>query len=655
MNVGTLFLDLLRNYAVYGWPFLVLHLVVLGLSVYTWIGLRREIAHLSQWAPGSPAGGSQATGILDQFIDECQKLGAQGFFVPMTDFTDRLDSIVSGKVTELYERVNLFLTVGIGGTLFGVFEFAFRSAAALHTEATPSGERVAALGSILSESLAKAFPVGFVGLGLMFLGQLFGSFLENRLHQALAGATSKALHRRMEVSHAQAQVVADAAKRIETALAPIQNLQAMMVDTLGPVVKELGERLEQSLGLVKAQFGELERTTAGFSSAVADLRSGVATLEKNTEHLGGLLRQAPEVLGQLGELQRGQEEALQAFQANLRTSLQASERTLQALEIATQASQDLPGRILAATQEALESVSRYTSAVSLKVVDELRQRITADYNLLLQTVGIETRALRESILATSGELSRHLAESSDTLFGNVRGQTDALQGLIVTTGEQLGRVGTAARDAVVEMQQVRNEARASLESAFTEMGQESRQRWGQMTDEFGRQAQDQFIHFVEGIQESALEIRNSLGEAAKSWGDVAANADTIIQGPILRVLEDVGGELRKGVRDLDSLIAQRYPEAVRDVSAFTGGLQQLVSRVETVQNLLDRWLQSLDQSRASVEETLRVLQRQMAQPTGPVQRPDSLAPVLTEMRRIDQKLDSLLQPQRRSWFSWGRG
>jgi hypothetical protein len=624
MNIASLAVQLFHNYVVFGWPFLLLHLLVLGLSIYTWFGLRREIDHLTGWAPGKKhADGSQATPILDQFIKESEQLGAQGFFVPMTDFSDRLDSIVSGKTTELYERINLFLIVGIAGTLFGVFEFAFRSASVLRNVSIPSGERVVELGTILSESLAKAFPVGFVGLGLMFLGQIFASFWENRLKQGVADATSKALQQRLIVSRTQAQVVFDAATRIETALAPIQNLQAMMVDTLGPVVTELGQRLDQSLELVKSQFGELERTTAGFSAAVSDLRSGVGTLQSNTEHLGGLLQRAPEVLEHLAELQRGQEGAIKEFEAHLRTSLAASAQTLTVLEVATRASQDLPHLILEATQEALGRISQDASGASSRMADELRQ----------QLIGV------------SSDLSKHLFTSSEALFGTMRDQAEALQGLIVTTNGQLVQIGTAAHDAVAGMQTLRSDALARLEASFAEVGQESSHRWGRMADEFGRQAQHQFFQFVEGIQESARVIRNSLDAAARSWGDLATNAEVVIQGPLIRVLDQVSGELRHAVRDLDSLIAQRYPEAVRDVNALTTGLQSLVSEVQRVQNSLDHWLQSLDQGRILMEEAYKSIQWQAAQPIRQAERPTDLTPILTEMRRLDHKLDSVLEPR----------
>lgn len=621
-EVASLFSKLLYNYVAFGWPFLVLHFGVLALSIWTWADLHREIFRLKRWSPGLPPGDSQATQILHQFITETEKLGPQGFFVPITDFSDRLDSIIGGRVTELYERINLFLIVGIAGTMFGIFEFASGAADVLGNDAISSADRVVRLGEILSASLAKAFPVGFVGLGLMFLGQIGVSIWENRFKMEVAKATSGALQHRMKVSQTQAQVVARAAASIETALAPMQNFQVMMIDTLRPVVELLAKKLDDSLGLVKEQFGQLETTTAGFSSAVAGLRDGVTGLEETTKHIGALLQHTPEILDRLGHLQRDQEQALQVFRENLRTSLAASERTLAVLESATQSSRDLPDRILTAAQDALKMVSQDTTRVSSEMAETVRHQLTT----------------------ANAHLSQHLIANSETLFGGVKGQTEALQSLIQTTGEQLTGVGTAARDAVAGIQEVRKDVHASLEASLIDMRQESGRHWESMTDNFGRQTQSEFLRFIEQIRSSVGEIRVSLDGAARSWGNVAVNAETMIHGPINKVLDDIGGELRRAVKDIDSLMAERYPKAVEDVHEFTSGLQKLVSQARGVQDSLDRWLDSLDRARQGMETATRTFREQLAQPPRPVERPD-LAPVIAEMRRIDHKLDMLNEPR----------
>lgn len=587
---------LLENYFVYGWPFFVLHVFVALLAFKTWHGLHREISHLRQWAPDlPPSKNSQSAQILHQFVTECESLGAQGFLVPITDFSDRLDSIIGGRVTELYERINLFLIVGIAGTLFGVFEFAFGSVAILGNESIASTDRVVALGRILSQSLSKAFPVGFVGLLLMFGAQVVVSVWEDsRLKGSVEEATSKALRRRMAVSQSQAQVVTDAAQRIETALAPLQNLQVMMAESLGPVVEALGMRLESSLGLVKEQFTHLETLTQGFSSAVSNLQTGVAVLETNTGHLGTVLAKTPQVLERLGKLQEGQEAALQAFQKNLLLSEEASRKTLDVLENAARATEELPGRIQIAAEGALQAIARNTADVAEKMANDLRERLIAVGNGL---------------------------------------------------AEQLTDVATAAGAMIEEMKKVRQDTRESLERSFFEMRQESDRRWKEASDEYMRQALAQYGALIDRLESSAEKIESSLDEAAQNWYNVAANAETIIQGPLLNVLDRVGEDLRQGVQGLGNVLAE-YSRAADHVHAFTDGLQQLLGQTQDIQGGLDRWLASLDRSRDELEKAVQTFQRQAAQPIRqPVaERSPELSAITTRMGRMESKLDDLLKP-----------
>jgi archaellum component FlaC len=772
-KIGTLFWRLLQNYYHFGWPFLLLHIVVLILSVWAWWGLFKEIRHLRSWNPGARSGGSQATQILDQFIAESRELGSQGFLVPITDFSDRLDSIVGGKVTELYERINLFLIVGIAGTLFGVFSFASDAAGLLGDQALSSSDRVVRLGETLSSSLANAFPVGFVGLALMFLGQVGVSVWENRLKRTVAEATSKALEQRIDGVRSQAQIVGDAAARIERAMEPLSNVHDLLERTFGPVMEKLEARLSLSLGHVTQQIEHLEGTTAGFSSAVADLRGGVTDLGRSTGHLESLLEQVPEVLERLMELEKGQEKALQEFQASLERSLDVSGRTILALEGSIQATQELPAQILRETQAALEMVSREVSEVSAAMVGELKKQMVDDSDLLFRKLEEQIRSLQESLLITSDNLRKHLAASADTLFNGLRGQAEALEELVqtlgsdlrsnleagrqtiaalekvtqasqelpslilevtktalaalsdqtssttgamvetlrqqlaadygelfrqvaeriselreslTTSGEQLSRhlvssadallagiqgpvetvqalisqTGTelretskASQEAAGAIRGLREEAKASMDATFTTVGQESRQTWETMTGRFGAQTQTEFGNFLLTIQESTGEIRSATREAAQNWNHLATNAETLVRDPIVEALHKVGEELQKGVRGLDSLMAQRYPDVVRDVGAFTSGLQGLLVQVESVQKALDRWSASVDYNQQQTETAHQEFLDKLSSSVPAAGRSpemealvqetltQQLSPVQTKLDQIDARLQEL--------------
>src|SRR6202171_6320059 len=156
--------EILRAYVVGAPWFALLHVIVVLFIGSTMRKLLAATQELKKWEPGQP--GEGAAMVLAAFVEDSNRLGARGFVVPITDYSDRLDAQVENIVDEVSERTALLLIVGIAGTIFGVFEFASRSLA------VASGDRLARIGEILAASIAKAFPVGFVGLILMMAFQL---------------------------------------------------------------------------------------------------------------------------------------------------------------------------------------------------------------------------------------------------------------------------------------------------------------------------------------------------------------------------------------------------------------------------------------------------------------------------------------------------
>src|SRR5436305_1577408 len=127
-NFGEVLGRLLSGYFDAGWPFAALHAVVLFFVVYkTWFRkIRTETKALESWkSDRSSIRKGETTPVLDRFVEDSEALGPQGILVPMTDYSDRLDSSVDGMVSELHDRINLLLLVGIAGSLFGLYEFAF--------------------------------------------------------------------------------------------------------------------------------------------------------------------------------------------------------------------------------------------------------------------------------------------------------------------------------------------------------------------------------------------------------------------------------------------------------------------------------------------------------------------------------------------------
>lgn len=622
---------LLRNYLVFGWPFLILHVLLVVLALRDWIEIGKEIERLRRWRPGSLADDNPSTKVLQQFVDESERLGTQGFFVPVTDFSDRLDSIVSGKVTELYERINLFLIVGIAGTLFGVFEFSLRGAETLRIESNMS-ERGVILATVLSESLAKAFPVGFVGLLLMFLGQLIVPFYENRLKQAVVDATQAALRRRMEVTRGQAVTIAEAVDAFASATAPLADFQVTLAKGLEPLARELGGRLEQSLGLVRLQFDELQRSTREFGGSVTSLNQIVGGLGAKTDALGQALTGVPALLSGLTELQTRQSDSLKRFQDTLRASLEATERTVAAAQEASAAARELPREIGAAAQTALENITWEAAKTSKELAAELRLVLEEGSQLLAASSATINQQFSESMNAAYVRLGDHLSVGSGAMFASVSRQAEAMAGLIENAAGEVRDVAGAARSAVVELDAIRASVTEQLEKALETLAERVAMTWTTTTEKLGRESQSAFLQFVDSVRNETQSVRTNLEAASRAWGEVAGNATEIVRDPLKKVLDQVGDDLRKAVNDLDALIAQRYPMAVKDVTALTDGLHSLVDRVGGAQAKLDGWLGSLEQGRATIAQAHEELLEQLKAEVRTHDRSPEIVELLGEIR-----------------------
>jgi ABC-type transporter Mla subunit MlaD len=407
--------QLLKSYWTYGRPFLALHGVIVFIILFdSWYRkIRQETNALRRWEPrtntnqpNSRSGG--ITKILDQFVEESEVLGTQGFFVPMMDFSNRLDSMVDGMVAELHNRINLLLVVGIAGTLFGVFEFAFQAYSVIQREGLEAGARVLALGEFLSRSMAKAFPVGFMGLVLMLGFQIWAAFPERNLRIALAEATRKALQRRKEVSISQAEIVRQSAQAIQQAMEPIKDLQETLMQSVQPVVEEFGKRLDQSLNLVRTQFEQLQIATSSVHEAVKGVEYGVTSLQAVTNSLKGFLQNVPDVLQNVIQIQQRQQESFQEFDKILREHLEQARRVTTTLDSTIQR-----------LSEGIEEVFKHLSEDSIKVwqemSNELGRSVQNTYINYLDNIRDHAGKIRESLENAAREWHR-VAQNAETLL-----------------------------------------------------------------------------------------------------------------------------------------------------------------------------------------------------------------------------------------------
>lgn len=630
MDFLNLLWALISGYVINGFVFLLLHVLVVVLIRNSWRRIDAEAEVLNKWAPHDARASSVGenlsrayeesstqsgtTEILDQFVYESSKLGKQGLFVPITDFSDRLDSTVDGMLAELNDRTNLFLIVGIAGTLFGVFEFAFKSYTTLAAGALPPGERVLKLGEFLSGSMSKAFPVGFMGLALTFFSQALAARPERKLRKALSGATRKALWNRQETSKSQAEVIRAAVEAIKEGMRPLNELRATLTQSVQPVIEVFGTRLEQSLRLVEVQFEKLQETTAGLQSAVDGVHTGVSSLQTAADSLQTLTKDTPEVLRGIVELQGAQVSSFDKYNEVFDTHITQARQINVALNTAVEGVQSLKKEIVSETKSAFEEISRESIANFSGTSETMHRQLKAGYDTLINNADERINEILKALTLSITGLEELTKNASSTM-----------------------RSLTELPDGVLN----------SLSATFGQLKGESLRLWGDMSGEFGRGVQNSYVSFLSSVEGETKSITTSLQEAAGQWQRVAVNAESILKDPITQVINDAKTEITGGLTSLETSLMSRVPQLSGDIETLAGSLSGIQTRVESVQTAFDFWFNGAVKAQGIVND----IHASLSGVLGEIQRADltadrqklydMLQESLREIRRANLRLEQL--------------
>jgi len=505
---------LLLNYVQQASVFFAVHLLLLlWLAHDVFHGrLRREIAALRVWRPGRP-GITEATRVLAQFARSTQKWGRHGVLVPMTDFSDRLDSVADSTIEELHGRVNLFLIVGIAGTFFGLFEFAAEAKKLLISSKTGDLSQFA---GIFSEALAKAFPVGFVGLCLMIAGHIVVSRREQSLRNAMAGAVQRAMDAREEA-------FASPVEAITEAMRPLQGLQEALTNSLTPVVEELGKQLKDSAGIVQTQFKTLEE-------AVSAIQVSVASLHVLAESLKGLLEGAPKVIAGLQQVVEESGQQVQGLAADVN----------QAAGSLRSASGELSG-----------------AAASLGRVPESVLR--------------ETAASLSKLIEASGKV---WADSSEGFF---RGFQDSLLTLMLTVRDTSAEACAKLTAAAGELQGLANQIQATVVATARGAIEGTLQEARTVFHEVDEALRDKYPQAIASLKETAVastELLKGTQEAAKTASSVPALVEAVAGS-----LRCVNAQLSEYIEQLRALPAGTDGELKEAIDAATAKVAGVASEV----------------------------------------------------------------------------
>jgi hypothetical protein len=657
--LGSLYLlgQLILNYFTYGAPFAVLHaLVAVMLVRQTWYRkIRVETQALERWEPrarSGPAGPdgtfeaeafaprvsgtAETTRILDEFVADCDKLGGQGFFIPMTDFSDRLDSIVDGITAEMHDRTNLFILVGVAGTLLGIFEFAFQSQVVINTTGGDPAKTLPGLSDALTRSMSQAFPVGFVGLLLTFFSQVIASFPERRLRTALADATGKALAAREGASRSHANALQDSVKTMQEtmgssvklmseAMQPLANLQNTLGEFVKPTMDELREHLGKSLELVRAQFDEIQKTNAGTQKIVESAMLAVGSLNAVVENMIG---QAEQTRAANEEAVRGirtvneetvrgmrqQQATLAVFHDTLTANLERVELLNDTVAKAAEGVESLPARVQVAASEALDGVARETVTAWRGMSDELKDLVVVQHENLLDGLTEQAQKVHDSLHAASSEL--------EGVASRVKSSVEGLAGL----PERLD---------------------AEMKTVFGNITGNSNAYWNERTDDFTAKMSSQQVNFLGVIREKSEDVEQSLGKASDSLTDVAKRMDVILGDSLKAAIKEVKEEMGTGLRQVNRVLMEKYPEVSAHVLELSDGLGKAVEKSREIQTESAAWLVGVKGAYERLEEFSRLLTaaldraREENAPTNSEQARALLQQNVEEVKRLSDLFSSV--------------
>lgn len=571
------------GYIYNGWPFLFAHVFVAYLVRNSWRQLTRERQALEQWnlppsSPGSDVVSKenetsdcetkalakyekgprplQTIVVLEQFIEESRIMGAKGIFVPMTDFSDRLDSAVEGKIAELHDRTNLFLYIGIAGTMFGVFEFAFRSYDTLISTTLSQSDKVTKLAEYLSGSMSKAFPVGFFGLLFTFIAQILATRPEQRLREQLSEAARKSLATRQQAIHSQTESIQSAAKAIETATEPLRDLKQTLADGLQPMIDVFGERLDRTLELVQSHFNSVEKTSSGLQSAVDNLREAVDSIAGATSSLESLIRETPKIIDRLIELEKKHEDSLEKVDQLFAEHFQQAARVSHALEASIAQLSTLSDRILAEASEAMKRVEEVATSGWLLASQNLRQQVETD-------------------LAA--------------LFGEAKNQLNEVSAVVQGAVETMNGLAEESRTALVEIAKIGPEISAGYKASLETVGSDSIAHWQEMTNKFGAGAERRYLTYLDRVEAGAVASSNALNNAGQRWDEIARNAPDVLRQPVQAAVEEARRELVETIRSFDKDLAVRIHQFSSELTQLHQSTGELVEKVRSINTSLQGW------------------------------------------------------------------
>lgn len=603
--VLNVMLDMVRVYLSHAWPFALLHLLVLLFIVAGPIRqIEKEISALNNWREDKP-GGSDSADILTQFVRETAHWGKHGILVPMTDFSDRLDSQINALIESLHSRINMFLVIGIAGTFFALFQFAQDAARTVGQSVAPGATATAAtqLSHMLANALAQAFPVGFVGLMLTVFGHLAAFMLGARFERAVTSATRRAMDARQRASKGPADLIGDSLK-------PLENLDVTLRDRLQPVIEGFREQLDKTSALIRDQIQPLAAAVSGFEGAVLALQPTAQKLTDSAEAIPGAL------------------ERVQAMQAEAHGQLEAARDSIDQIR---KASQDAAGALQQAAVGMAELPPRLETAFSdsLGKMSEKTETLWADSNRrFFENLDVARTAFVTSADSLAGaatslegaperlrrqfeeELAR-LAKATTSIWQEASGrfwqEMEPIQ-------KELRESAQAMLACAVEL----NKSPAALVRHFGEelsgLAQNCTVVWRETGREFLTGVQREFSEAMENLRKLTAETAEELNQAARAIKVLGNHAGTVLTDALDRFLQNAAKNIGPRLAEFDEALKVRCPEVLEALRRSVEEAKGAKEGAEAFRQEMNRIAGDVQRARDKWAELAAEFERRLKQP-----------------------------------------
>ena len=615
------------------WPFAIGHIAVLVSCVWPIREILAESRALRMWRENDE-GTTECTRVLHEFVEETRLWGAQGTLVPMTDFTDRLDSKTTGLIDNLHSRVNLFLMLGIAGTFFAMFQFATDAGAQLPkgmatiADAERAGQNVA---QILARNLSLAFPVGFFGLMLAVIGHFVAFRIDRRLRSAMTVACQRAMLFRRQSARDQAVSLAEA-------LRPLGNLHETMRNGIGPVFEGLRAQLEGTAAILKEQVAPLASAVARFEIAAGALTEPARALTAAAAGLPGAMKHVEE----MQTAEREHLARLQETEDSLRETIEQAANNLQA---ATKGLADLPLRlsgdfstgIANMREDAANLWTDQSKALfdrldpAAEAVDRASRSLSAAAGSLSALPADLSRDVQHELTHLTEETVRLWLENGAKLLESIR----PVQEVVITAMRQL-------EFAAAELSGTPGNIAATFKIELTELVRDATRIWKENSAAFVNEFRADLQERLALIRNDSAKASENLGIGAQKLTEAASTVTEVVKNAMRAQSEAAVRELQPLLERLDEAIVLRYPEALKNLAEAATNSGNLATHAGSATSAMKSILADIQASERQLADARIDVEKSIAEfRRGPGTSAPHTPDLRPEIERVRQAIGDL--------------